>query len=63
MQQIGMATRNVPCLVIVIFSDEVVAMTFLLLSLDRYILSVVIDNRHIPRGSTIMYFLLLLLRM
>ena len=42
-----MVTRNAPHLVIVIFSDEVVKMEFL----DRYLFSVVIENRYLPRGS------------
>ena len=46
-----MNTRNTPCLVLVIFSDEVVKTNFPLLSLDRYLLGVVIGDRHIPRGS------------
>ena len=49
--KIGMVTRNVPHLVIVIFSDEVVKMKFLLIFLDRYLLNVVIDNRYVPRGN------------
>ena len=49
--QIGMVTRNMPHLVIVIFSDEVVKMKILLQYLDRYLLSVVRDNRYLPRGS------------
>ena len=44
---------NVPCLVkdTCIFSDEGVKMNFLLLFLDRYLFSVVIGNRYLPRGS------------
>ena len=49
--KIGMDTRNTLHLVIVIFPDEVVKMKFLLLCLDRYLFSVVIDNRYQPRGS------------
>ena len=52
-----MDTRNTPCLVIVIFSDELVKIKFLLqikfllLCLDRYLFSAVIGNRYLPRGS------------
>ena len=58
-----MVTRNTPHLVIVIFSDEVVKMKlerslkpsskmkFLLLCLDRYLVSMVSCNRYLPRGS------------
>ena len=46
-----MVTRNTPHLVIVIFSDEVVKMKFLLLCLDRHLFSVVVGNRYPPRGS------------
>ena len=45
-----MVTRNTPCLIIVILSDEVVNMKFLLLCLDRYLFSVVSGNRCLPRG-------------
>ena len=48
---IGMVTRNVPRLVIVIFSDEVVKISILLLFLDRYLFIVVSGNRYLPRGS------------
>ena len=46
----GKVTRNTPCLVIVIFSDEVVKMKFQLLCRDRYLFSVVSGNRYLPRG-------------
>ena len=49
--KIGMITRNTPCLVIVIFSDEVVKMKYLIIFLERYLLNVVIGNRYQPRGS------------
>ena len=50
--KIGMVTRNTPHLVIVIFSDEVVKMIFLLLCLDGYLFIVVIVViRYLPRGS------------
>ena len=48
--KIGMVTRNTPCLVIVIFSDEVVKMRFLQLCLDRYLFSVVNHSRYLPMG-------------
>ena len=38
-------------LVIVIFSDDLVEIKFLLLCLDRYLFSVVSGNRYLPRGS------------
>ena len=47
---------NTPCLVLVTFSDEVVKINCPLLSLDRYLLSVVIGDRHIPRGSNVLSF-------
>ena len=49
--KIGKVFRNTPCLVIVIFLDEVVKMKFLLLFLDKYLFSVVVGNRYLPRGS------------
>ena len=49
--KIRMDTRNTPCLVIVIFSDEVVKIKFLLLCLGRYLFSAVIGNRYLPGGS------------
>ena len=49
--QIGMVPRNMPYLVIVIFSDELVKMNFSLLCLDCYLFSVVSGNRYPPRGS------------
>ena len=49
--KIEMVTRNTPCLVIVIFSHEVVKMEFLPLRLDKYLLTVVSGNRYLPRGS------------
>ena len=49
--KIGMVARNTPHLVIVVFSDEVVKMKFLLLCLDRYLFSVVIGSKYLPRGS------------
>ena len=49
--KIGMVTRNTPCLIIVIISDEVVKMNFLLLCLNRYSFSVVSANRYLPRSS------------
>ena len=49
--KIGMITRNTTHLVIVIFSDEVVKINFLLLCLDRYLFGVVIGKRYLPRGS------------
>ena len=45
--KIGMVTRNTPCLVIIIFWDEVVKMKFLLLCLDRYLFNVVNGNRYL----------------
>ena len=49
--QIGIGTRNMPHLVIVIFSDEVVKMNFSLPCLDWYVFSVVSGNIYLPRGS------------
>ena len=49
--QIGMVTRNMPHLVIVIFSDEVVKLNFSLPCLDWYLFSVLSGNRYLPRGS------------
>ena len=49
--KIGMGTRNTLCLVIVIFSDEVVKMNFLLLCEDRYLFNVVSDNIYLNKGS------------
>ena len=48
--KIAMVTKNTLCLVIVIFSDEVVKISFLL-CLDRYLSSAVCGNRYLPRGS------------
>ena len=48
--KIAMVTKNTLCLVIVIFADEVVKISFLL-CLDRYLSSVVCGNRYLPRGS------------
>ena len=56
-----MVTRNTPSLVIVIFSDEVVKMKFLLLCLDGYLFSVVSADKCLLRGDKKMYSLLLLL--
>ena len=36
---------------IVIFSDDVVEIKFLLLCLDRYVFSVVSGNRYLSRGN------------
>ena len=49
--KIGKVISNTPCLIIVIISDEVVKMIFLLLCLDRYLFNVVSGNRYIPRSS------------
>ena len=49
--KIGMVTRNTPHLIIVILSEEVVKMKFVLLCLDRYLFSVVSGNGYLPRGS------------
>ena len=49
--KIGVVARNTPSLAIVIFSDEIVEMNFLLLFLDSYLHFVVIGNRYLPRGS------------
>ena len=49
--KIGMVTRNIPHLIIVIFSDQVVKMKVLILCLDRHLFSVVSGNRYLPRGS------------
>ena len=49
--KIGMVTRNISHLVIVIFSDEVVKMNILLICLDRYLFRVVNGNRYLPRDS------------
>ena len=48
---IGMVTRNISHLVIVIISDEVVKMNILLLHLDRHLFSVVRGNRYLPRDG------------
>ena len=37
--------------VIVIFSDEVVQMNFLLLCLDKYLFCLTLGNTYLPRGS------------
>ena len=58
-----MVTKNTPCLVIVIFSDEVVKMNFLILLPDRYLFSVVSGNRYLPRGGKENVLFLLLLGM
>ena len=47
----GMVTRNTSYMLIVILSDEVVKMKFLLLWLDRCLFSVVSGNRYLLRGS------------
>ena len=39
-------TRNTACLVIVVFSDEVVEILFLLLCLDRYLVCLVVIDTH-----------------
>ena len=49
--KIGMVAQNAPCLVIVVFSDEVVKMKCLVIYLDRYLFSVVNGNKYLPRGS------------
>ena len=46
-----MVTRNTLHLIIIIFSEEVVKMKFLLLCMDKYLFSVVSDNRYLPRTS------------
>ena len=58
-----MVTRNMPHLVIVIFSDEVVKITFLPLYLDMYLFSVVLAIDTYAEVVKKMYFLLLLLGM
>ena len=42
--------QEYPCLVIVMFSDVVVKMKFILLCLDWYLFIMVIGNRYSPRG-------------
>ena len=53
--KIGMVTRNTPHPIIVVLSDEVVKISFLLICMDRYQFSVVSGNRsidtYLPRGS------------
>ena len=49
--KIWMAMRNTLYLVIVIFSDKVTKMKFLLLCLDRYLFNVVSGNIYLPRCS------------
>ena len=44
-------TRNTPHLVIVTFWDEALQIKILLLCLDRYLCSVVIGKRYLPKGS------------
>ena len=46
-----MVTRNAPHLAIVIFSDEVVKIQFILLCMDRYLHSVVSGNKYLPRDG------------
>ena len=49
--KIGMVTRNASYLIIVVLSDEVVKINFLLLCLDRYLFSMVGHNRYLLRSS------------
>ena len=46
-----MVTRNTPCLVLVIFRDEIVKIKSPLLPLDRYPFNGMIGDRYLPRGS------------
>ena len=49
--KIGMVTSNTTYLVVVIFSDEVTQMNFILLCLDKYLFNVVGHKRYLPRVS------------
>ena len=51
--KVGMVTRTgiIPHPIIVILSDEVVKIKFLISCLDRYLFSVVSGNRYLPRSS------------